>query len=165
MATSAYLERMTQLTQNKMDSAAKQFGLPLNRPMNKQASGMAGDPMPQQEEEKGPDMDSFFGKTFQDLEGTDSRFGQMFKDLGQLANGLRQEVQAGFMPEPVAKQRLQQYVQDSQKWFGENQAGLMDNPQFAGVVEGILQQAHEGAQGGGDGQMEPMAQPQQGGPV
>ncbi|MGL5016414.1 MAG: hypothetical protein ACRC6V_19370, partial [Bacteroidales bacterium] len=100
MATSAYLERMTQLTQNKMDSAAKQFGLPLNRPMNKQASGMAGDPMPQEEEEKGPDMDSFFGKTFQDLEGTDSRFGQMFKDLGQLANGLRQEVQAGFMPEP-----------------------------------------------------------------
>ncbi|MGL5015595.1 MAG: hypothetical protein ACRC6V_15115 [Bacteroidales bacterium] len=167
MATSAYLERMTQLTQNKMDSAAKQFGLPLNRPMNKTPTGMAGQPMPQEEEEQGPDMNSFFGKTFQDMEGSDKRFGTMFQDLGKLASGLRQEVEAGFMPESIAKQRLQQYVQDSQKWFGQNQAGLMDNPQFSSAVEGMLQKAHEESQGGGDGQMVPMEQemPQQGGPV
>ncbi|MGL5963120.1 MAG: hypothetical protein ACRCZ2_01780 [Fusobacteriaceae bacterium] len=159
MATSAYLERMTQLTQNKMDSTAKQFGLPLNRPMNKTPAGMAGQPMPQQEEEQGPDMNSFFGKTFQQLEGEDTRFGKMFQDLGKLASGLRQEVEAGFIPEPIAKQRLQQYVQDSQKWFGQNQAGLMDNPQFAGAIEGILQKAHE------DSQPAPADQPQQGGPI
>lgn len=165
MATSAYLERMTQLTQNKMDSAAKQFGLPLNRPMNKTPAGMAGQPMPQQEEEQGPDMNSFFGKTFQQLEGEDKRFGTMFQDLGKLASGLRQEVEAGFMPEPIAKQRLQQYVADSQKWFSQNQPTLMDNPQFDSAINGLLQKAHEESAGGGDGQMVPMDQPQQGGPV
>ena len=162
MATSAYLERMTQLTQNKMDSTAKQFGLPLNRPMNKTPAGMAGQPMPQQQEEpEGPNMDTFFGKTFQQMEGEDKRFGQMFQDLGKLANGLRQEVEAGFIPEPIAKQRLQQYVQDSQKWFSQNQAGLMDNPQFAGAIEGLLQKAHEESQGAGE-QVVPL---EQGGPV
>lgn len=161
MATSAYLERMTQLTQNKMDSAAKQFGLPLNRPMNKTPAGMAGQPMPQQEEEQGPNMDSFFGKTFQQMEGEDKRFGQMFQDLGKLASGLRQEVEAGFIPEPIAKQRLQQYVQDSQKWFSQNQATLMDNPQFDSAINGLLQKAHEESQGG----VAPMDQEQQGGPV
>lgn len=174
MATSAYLERMTQLTQNKMDSAAKQFGLPLNRPMNKTPAGMAGQPMPQEqeEEEEGPDMNSFFGKTFQDMEGSDKRFGQMFQDLGKLASGLRQEVEAGFMPEPIAKQRLQQYVADSQKWFSQNQATLMDNPKFDAAIEGLLQKAHQEKAGGGDGQMVPMDQEQaqmpaqpQGGPV
>lgn len=167
MATSAYLERMTQLTQNKMDSTAKQFGLPLNRPMNKTPAGMAGQPMPQEEEEQGPDLNTFFGKTFQQMEGEDTRFGQMFQDLGKLANGLRQEIDAGFMPEAIAKQRLQQYVSDSKNWFSQNQPGLMDNPQFASAIEGMLQKAHAEKQGGGDGQMEPMAQPQpqQGGPV
>lgn len=161
MATSAYLERMTQLTQNKMDSAAKQFGLPLNRPMNKTPAGMAGQPMPQQEEEQGPNMETMFGKTFQQMEGEDKRFGQMFQDLGKLASGLRQEVEAGFIPEPIAKQRLQQYVQDSQKWFSQNQAGLMDNPQFAGAIEGILKQAHEKSQAGS----EVVPVEQEGGPV
>lgn len=159
MATSAYLERMTQLTQNKMDSAAKQFGLPLNRPMNKTPAGMAGQPMPKQEEEQGPNMDNMFGKTFQQMQGEDKRFGQMVQDLGKLASGLRQEVEAGFIPEPIAKQRLEQYVQDSQKWFSQNQPGLMDNPQFDAAVEGLLQKAHEGSQA------EPMVQPQQGGPI
>lgn len=161
MATSAYLERMTQLTQNKMDSAAKQFGLPLNRPMNKTPAGMAGQPMPQQEEEQGPNMETMFGKTFQQMEGEDKRFGQMFQDLGKLASGLRQEVEAGFIPEPIAKQRLQQYVQDSQKWFSQNQAGLMDNPQFSGAIEGILKQAHEKSQA--EKGVVPIEQ--QGGPV
>lgn len=172
MATSAYLERMTQLTQNKMDSAAKQFGLPLNRPMNKTPAGMAGQPMPEEQpEEEGPDMNSFFGKTFQDMEGSDKRFGQMFQDLGKLASGLRQEVDAGFMPESIAKQRLQQYVADSQKWFSQNQPTLMDNPQFDSAINGLLQKAHEESAGGGDGQMVPLDQeqqapmPPQGGPV
>lgn len=167
MATSAYLERMTQLTQTKMDSTAKQFGLPLNRPMTKTPAGMAGQPMPQEEEEQGPDMNTFFGKTFQDMEGTDKRFGTMFQDLGKLASGLRQEVEAGFMPESIAKQRLQQYVADSQKWFSQNPAGVMDNPQISAAIEGILQKKSQEAEGGGDGQMVPMEQemPQQGGPV
>lgn len=161
MATSAYLERVQQLQTQKQDSAAQSMGLPLNRPMNKTPAGMAGQPMPQgeQQEPQGPNMDTFFGKTFQQMEGEDKRFGTMFQDLSKLANGLRQEVDAGFMPESVAKQRIEQYVADSQKWFGQNQAGLMDNPQFSDAVEGFLAQAasQQGAEPM-EGQM-----PQQGG--
>lgn len=159
MAASAYLERVQQLQTQKQDSAAQAMGLPLNRPMNKTPAGMAGQPMPQQEEPQGPNMDTFFGKTFQQMEGEDKRFGQMFKDLSQLANGLRQEVDAGFMPESIAKQRIEQYVADSQKWFSQNQPGLMDNPQFSDAIESYLAQA--ASQQGAEPVEAPM--PQEGG--
>lgn len=148
MATSAYLDRMNQLKSSKMEEQAKAFGLPLNRPMNKTPAGMAGQPMPQKPQEPQIDENSFFGKTFQQMQGEDKRFGDMFQNLHKLANGLRQEVQAGFMPEPIAKQRIQQYLQDSQQWFSQNQPTLMDNPQMSAAIEGVLQKAYENSQGG-----------------
>lgn len=147
MGNSAYLNRMSELQQKKFERVEQQFGLPLNKPMNGKPMGMAGSPKPEQPQEEQPDMNNMFGMTFQQMQGEDKRFDSMFGELHKLANGLRQEVESGFMPEPIARKRIEQYVQDSSKWFSQNQAGLMDNPQFAGAIEGVLKNAYEQSQG------------------
>lgn len=155
MSESIYLQRMQELRRSKADVISKQTGLPLQKPMNGKPTGLAASPMSQQEEaqKEMPNMDSFFGRTFQQMEGEDKRFGTMFEDLHKLANGLRAEVAQGFMPEPIARKKLEQYVQDSSKWFSQNQPGLMDNPQMSQAIEGVLKNAYEKSQNN----LEPVA--------
>lgn len=165
MAVSAYLERLTQLRENKMQDQAKNLGLPLDKPLSQNAGGMAGSPMPNEPQQPGADMSSMFGRTIQDLQGSDRRFDKMFKDLNQLASGLREEVKAGFMPEVIAQQKVQQYVQDSQKWFSQNEPGMMDNPQMYNAIEGVLAQKMGGQpQGAAPQQGAPAPQAPQGAP-
>ncbi|MGL5582272.1 MAG: hypothetical protein ACRDCE_15110 [Cetobacterium sp.] len=158
---SPYLERLEQLRENKIQEQAESFGLPLNKPLSQVPGGMAGNPMPQRPEEPAPDMSSMFGRTVQSLQETDRRSTKMFEDLQKLATGLRQEVEAGFMPEVIAKQKIEQYVKDSQQWFSKNEPGLMDNPQMYNAIEGILAQKMGGGQGAPQGGQAPM--PPQGG--
>ncbi|MGL5015524.1 MAG: hypothetical protein ACRC6V_14750, partial [Bacteroidales bacterium] len=144
---SPYLERLEQLRETKMQTQSDALGLPLNKPgAPVEGNGLAGNPMPEKPEQPGPDMTTMFGKTIQDLEGTDRRFGKMFQDLNKLASGLRQEVEAGFMPEVLAKQKIEQYVKDSQQWFSKNDPKMMDNPQMYGAIEGILANKMGGGQ-------------------
>lgn len=157
---SPYLERLEQLRENKIQTQADSLGLPLNKPLSQNASGMAGNPMPQEPDVPAPDMTSMFGRTVQSLKETDRRSEKMFNDLEKLATGLREEVKAGFMPEVIAKQKIEQYIKDSQQWFSKNQPGMMDNPQMYNAIEGILANKMDGGQGQAPQQGAPM--PEQG---
>lgn len=157
MANSAYLDRLTQLHDNKMESQAKAFGLPINRPLSQSAPGMSGNPMPQEPQEPMPDMNNVFGKTFEQLGGEDARFGTAMDDFKKLALGLREQVNAGYMPEPIARQKIQQYVNDSANWFNKNPATPMDNPEVQQMIEGLAKNMYEKEQQAPQGdQVEPM---------
>lgn len=146
MATNAYLERLSQLDAKKEQTLASKVGLPLNRPLNKQTSGLAGNPNPQQEEnnEGAPQMDTPFAMNLENFKSQDTRFDQMMKEYTRLAEGMGQAVRQGYMPEVIAKQRLASYLTDSQKYFGSNKATPMDNPEVAGMIEQFLMQASQG---------------------
>lgn len=169
MAENAYLLRLKQLRDQKVEAEERRAAPVLGRPMTRQAPGPAMVPnQPTAEEEEQPDMESMFGKNLQSFEGEDKRFGQFMQEYAQLAEGLKQEVDNGFMPMPIAQQRLQSYLQDSAGYFQKNAAGPMDNPEISAMMEGMLGQAMQGqlpeqqAQGGApQGEQPPM--PPQGG--
>lgn len=141
MATNAYLERLSELKQKKAESNSARLGIPIQRPLNKQQPGMAGNPLPESSEET-VQPESFFTKGFNKEMETDTRFQGFMQEYTDMALGLRDQVQQGFMPEVIAKQRLQQYVQDSASWFSKNKAGAMDHPEMQNLVNGMLEKAY-----------------------
>lgn len=147
MSENAYLSRLKQLSDKKVVDNERRVQPMLSRPLSKQAPGPAMGPGPNQpveQEEQGPDMTSMFGKNIEAFQGEDKRFGAFMKEYGDLANGLKQEVESGFMPMPIAKQRLESYLRDSAGFFQRNKAGPMDNPKVAEMMEGMLAQASQG---------------------
>ena len=147
MSENAYLSRLKQLSDKKVVDNERRVQPMLSRPLSRQAPGPGMGPgpnQPQEQEEQGPDMNSLFGKNIESFQNEDKRFGDFMKEYGDLANGLRQEVDQGFMPMPIAKQRLESYLQDSAGFFQRNKAGPMDNPQIAQMMEGMLAQASQG---------------------
>lgn len=147
MAENAYLSRLKQLSDKKVEDNERRVQPMISRPLSRQAPGPGVGPgpnQPVQEEEQGPDMTSLFGKNIEAFQNEDKRFGDFMKEYGDLANGLKQEVEQGFMPMPIAQQRLQSYLQDSAGFFQRNKAGPMDNPEISAKVEGLLSQAMGG---------------------
>lgn len=148
MSENAYLSRLKQLRDNKVEDNTRRVQPMINRPLSRQAPNPGMGPGPNQPdaapEEQGPDMTSLFGKNIESFQNQDKRFQSFMEEYGNLANGLRQEVEQGFMPMPIAQQRLQSYLQDSAGFFQRNKAGPMDNPAIAEKMEGMLQQAMGG---------------------
>lgn len=148
MSENAYLSRLKQLSDKKVADNERRVQPMLSRPLTRNAPGPGMGPGPNQPqqapEEQGPDMNSMFGKNIEAFQNEDKRFQGFMKEYGDLANGLRQEVEQGFMPMPIAQQRLQSYLQDSAGFFQRNKAGPMDNPQIAEKMEGMLSQAMQG---------------------
>lgn len=140
----AYIKRLGQLREQKVQASEKKIQPLLSRPLSKQAPGPAQNPNPPRPEEAQPDMTSMFGRNVEMFTGEDKRFGNFMQQYTEMANGLREQVKEGFMPEPIAKQRLEQYLGDSMKYFQDHKAGVMDNPQVAGAIEGLLAQSMEG---------------------
>lgn len=164
MAENAYLTRLNQLREQKIEANERRVAPILNRPMTRQAPGPVMGPGPQAPEEQGaedqgPDMSTMFGRNLEQFMGQDNRFGEMFQEFTKLAEGLKEQVQQGYMPQPIAEQRLRAYIDDSRGYFTKNKPGLMDNPQFSQVVNGMLEKtmANQGQQQGGE------QKPQQGG--
>ena len=104
------------------------------------------------EEEQAPqaDMNSMFGMNFQEFSNQDKRFQDMMSEYTQLASGLGEQVRQGFMPEAIAKQRLESYVQDTMGYFQKNEPTIMDNPQMNAVMEQMFNRAMQDQQGGGE---------------
>lgn len=155
MATNAYLDRLNQLEGQKAQKLTAQ-GLPLNRPtkeqpMTVQPAGMAGNPKPRKEDPNaGFDMDSMFGRSLENYKSQDKRFSQMTDDYTALVSGLKQQVDAGMMPEVIAKQKMQQYLSDGRKYFSSNKASPLDNPQVEAALDAMFGGAaagQEAAQG------------------
>lgn len=141
----AYMERLSQLAGEKQQAAASRFSPYLNRPMSNNPQQQQGTPLPPEKpEEELPeqaDMESMFGMNFQEFANQDKRFGEMLDEFSQLAMGLGEQVKQGFMPEAIAKKRLQSYVQDSAGYFQKNEPTIMDNPQMNQVMEQMFNSA------------------------
>lgn len=146
----AYIERLQQLQGEKQQRAESRFSPYLNRPMA--ASPSQGSPLPPEkpEEEQMPqaDMNSMFGMNFQEFSNQDKRFQDMMSEYTQLASGLGEQVRQGFMPEAIAKKRLESYVQDTMGYFQKNEPTIVDNPQMNAVMEQMFNKAMEEKQGG-----------------
>ena len=167
MATNAYLDRLNQLEGQKAKQLAAK-GLPLNRPqqeqpMSSQPAGMAGNPKPRKEDPNaGFDMDSMFGRSLENYKSQDKRFSQMTDDYTALVSGLKQQVDAGMMPEVIAKQKMQQYLSDGRKYFSSNKASPLDNPQVEAALDAMFGGAEAGKEAA-QGQEGPSIPAQQGG--
>lgn len=150
----AYIERLQQLQGEKQQRSESRFSPYLNRPMA--ATQNQGNPLPPEkpEEEQAPqaDMNSMFGMNFQEFSNQDKRFQDMMSEYTQLASGLGEQVRQGFMPEAIAKQRLESYVQDTMGYFQKNEPTIMDNPQMNAVMEQMFNRAMQDQQGGGEQQ-------------
>lgn len=147
MAENAYLSRLNQLRDKKIQSNEMKIAPMMSRPLSRQAPGPGmgpGPAQPQQEEEQGPDMGTLFARNIESFRNEDKRFGQFMEEYTKMAEGLRAEVDQGYMPMPIAQQRLEAYLNDSSGFFSRNAAGPMDNPEVAAKMEGMLGQAMQG---------------------
>lgn len=151
----AYLERLQQLQGEKQQAAADRFSPYLNRPMANQPPQGGMPKNPEREQEAPPpqaDMNSQFGMNFQEFSNGDKRFQEMMSEYSQLAMGLGEQVRSGYMPEAIAKKRLESYVKDSMSYFGKNEPGVLDNPQMNAVMEQMFNDQMAQQQQGGEGE-------------
>lgn len=125
MATNAYLERMNQLRSERRQVKTRQLeemGVPIRRPeqhSNYNGASPSGvptgeAPIPKEDEAY---KDSHFYNAFEGYKQRDEKFGSVIDELTELATGLREQVKLGYMPEQVARQRLTQFVGDTQQQF------------------------------------------------
>lgn len=144
MATNAYLERMGELEakrRQRADEFAQASGLPINRPQTNQSpSGVPTGQSPKPEEDNSYKESTFY-QNFDHFKQNDPYFGGVMDELTQLATGLREQVKQGYMPQPIAEQRLRQFVQDSASHFQRNEKPLMekakqeqDQQQIMGII-------------------------------
>lgn len=129
MATNAYLERMGELEAQRRQRNVEELqasGLPIARPQSVQPpSGVPTGQSPKPEEDESYKESTFY-QNFDHFKQNDPYFGGMMDELTQLATGLREQVQQGYMPQPIAEQRLRQFVQDSASHFQRNEKPLME---------------------------------------
>lgn len=144
MATNAYLERMGELEakrRQRADEFLQSSGLPINRPQtNQPPSGVPTGQSPKPEEDNSYKESTFY-QNFDHFKQNDPYFGGVMDELTQLATGLREQVKQGYMPQPIAEQRLRQFVQDSAAHFQRNEKPLMekakqeqDQQQIMGII-------------------------------
>ena len=119
MATETFYEqRMKELQQAKIEKSAQSNPL-LQRPQ-KQAAPLAGpNPMPQPQEETPDYMKSDFFMNSERFKQEDQNFGPMMENYTKLAMGLKNLVDKGMMPMPIAKQRLEQFISDNRKGYSK----------------------------------------------
>lgn len=119
--SNAYLERMNELKAQRSNPnrAYPQPGMPISRPGSsvESPSGVpTGEaPLPPGEDESY--KDSHFYSAMNYYTENDPRFGNMFSELQKLASGLREQVNSGYMPPQLARQRLTQFVGDTMSQF------------------------------------------------
>ncbi|AEK81937.1 hypothetical protein NDAWWUGD_CDS0029 [Salmonella phage SeKF_80] len=148
MATNAYLERMNQLRSERRQNTTRQLeeaGVPIRRPQEQQApvspSGVpTGEaPIPQEDESY---KDTHFYNAFEGYKQKDPYFSGVMDEMTKLATGLREQVKLGYMPEQVARQRLTQFVGDTQQHFIRNKPKIQEeekNRQMQALLGAITQ--------------------------
>lgn len=125
MATETFYEqRMRELQQEKATKVARSNPL-LQRP-SRTADTLAGpSPMPQQpqEDEQPSYMKSDFFLNSERFRQEDPNFGPMMQNFTKLAMGLKRMVDQKMMPEPIARQRLEQFIQDHRQGYKKQELG------------------------------------------
>ncbi|QOC54809.1 hypothetical protein [Proteus phage 3H10_20] len=119
MATNTYLERMKELEMENNPNRGIQESpsLPLHRPQDNKGNIMAKGLNEDQPEEDNSYQDSFFYQNVKNFQDNDEHFGGMFNELVDLASALRAQVEQGFMPKPIAEQRIRSFIEDSNKQY------------------------------------------------
>ncbi|QDH46545.1 hypothetical protein LAh8_82 [Aeromonas phage LAh_8] len=140
MATETFYEqRMKELQQAKIETTAQSNPL-LQRPQ-RQAETLAGpSPMPQESPEETPDyMKSDFFMNSERFRAEDPNFTPMMENFTKLAMGLKKMVDKGMMPLPIAKQRLEQYINDHRQGYSkqmpQGEQGVLPPAQDETVTE------------------------------
>lgn len=143
MATETFYEqRMKELQQARVEKTTQSNPL-LLRPQ-KQAETLAGrSPMPQEEPQEQPEyMKSDFFMNAERFKSEDPNFGPMMENFTKLAMGLKDMVNKGMMPMPIAKQRLEQYISDNRKGHSkqvpQEQQGVLPPAQDEAVTEEVV---------------------------
>lgn len=139
MATETFYEqRMRELKAEKASKVAQSNPL-LQRPM-RNAETLAGpSPMPQQPQDEQPDyMKSDFFLNSERFRQEDPNFGPMMQNFTKLAMGLKKLVDQKMMPEPIARQRLEQFISDHRAGYKKQDLGAPE--------EGALMDQSAGAQ-------------------
>ena len=170
-----YTERLQQLDGKRVQSNVRlisdMVGLPLHRPGSDASlaspSGVpvGRAPLPQDPQEDESYKNSAFYANFDHQRQNDPHFDSLTGEMTKLATGLRQQVEAGYMPPQIAQDNLKQFIQDSfyrrgmadphikrQAAQQQQQAELMD--QSGALLNVIAQQAVANPAKGS-----PMAQP------
>lgn len=122
---SAYLDRMKELQATTQQSNFRQSmmakGLPLHRPGSDEpviAPYNGESPKPEEDESY---KNSHFYMNFDYHRNNDPHFDSMVGELTHLSSALRDQVQQGYMPARLARQRVIQYVTDTMSHYQRNE--------------------------------------------
>lgn len=117
-----YTDRLNELDGKRVNSNVRQLsdmiGLPIRRPGEASISSPSGvpvgkSPMPPGHEEDESYKNTAFYHNFDTHRQNDPHYNNLTTEMTKLATGLRQQVDAGYMPIQVAQDNLKQFVQDS----------------------------------------------------
>lgn len=115
MATETFYERrMKALQDERVNHNVRTVNPFIQRPTNSQPNGMASSPnIPDQSENI--DSSTPFFMHVDKFKQQDPEFGSMMENYTQLALGLKSSVDQGIMPEPIARQKLQDFLNDQRE--------------------------------------------------
>ena len=145
MAANAYLDRMRELEDKRVsrnEELMQSSGLPIQRPQNQQPpSNVPTGQSPKPDEPDESYKQSLFYQHMDNFQQNDPHFGGVMKELTELATGLREQVKQGFMPEPIARERLKQFVADTSDQYVRNAPRLKQEAQEQAqqkMIEGLI---------------------------
>lgn len=162
MATNPYLERMSQLQNDRMSSNKREVenmsGVPIHRPTVQTEGSPSGvptgkAPIPEDDESY---KDSHFYTAFNHYQESDPHFSGVMEEVTKLATGLREQVNSGYMPPQIARQRLTQFIGDTMSHF-ERKAPQLEEEDKQRKMAQILGALGQGAQSQQDQQRQDLA--------
>lgn len=155
----AYLERLKQIEmEDGQQREEVDPSLPIRKPMKNSTSGLATGAPQQEESEDESYKNSFFYQNFDNFMGSDEGFQGMFNEFTQLASGLKAQVDQGFMPKPIAEQKLRSFLEDNTNHYKQESLRKKDDPmnqdnqqmmaQMLGALSGESPQGEMNQEGG-----------------
>lgn len=143
---------MRALQDTKVANTKSMINPLLQRPSNSQPNVMASDPTTQgTSEEASINSNTPFYSHVEGFRQKDPHFNQMMDGYTQLALGLRSSVQQGLMPEAIAKQRLQDYLNDNREFTRQRLTQEQEKAKASSQMGTLGQALMEMQQGGQDG--------------
>lgn len=122
MATETFYERRLRELQGKKEEKMNSNPL-LQRPKNTIKDTVMAkqlDPQQPQVDDENPlseYKDTHFYKNVERFKNEDPKFGSIMESYTQLAMALKDQVDSGFMPLPIAQQRLSQFLTDHRQGY------------------------------------------------
>lgn len=155
---SAYLDRLKQIEMEETQQREEvDPSLPIRKPMKNTTSGLATG-APQEESPNEDYKNSFFYQNFDNFMSSDEGFQGMFNELTQLASGLKTQVDQGFMPKPIAEQKLRSFLEDNTNHYKQESLRKKNDPinqenqqmmaQMLGALSGETPQGEMNQEGG-----------------